>query len=248
MDATTTKQEIAEIRSMQRQAALWRTGASLLSILWVGACLLSLNDAARGLINKGPRQDEFVKTLSTNVQANIAPQAQDLAKQTLTESRPLIEAEFKKMSGRVPELAQASLNELKSLQTTLPEKGQKAIDATYGKMITEKEAKLRTEFPDATEDQVKGLATNLTKLAQERAVSVNNNLFGRHQALLTNIVGSMNTIKAQEPKTASNNDMQTSWDMAIAVLGVVQDEAVNGKTPVKAAPMTNPAQSQDKVN
>ena len=223
MDALSTKTEISELKNIRKQTGLWRLGTGIVTGLWVAGCLLSVNDSVRGLFVAGPRQEKFVSTLSANIQRDIAPNVQTIAAQTIAQARPEVEASFAKLNGRVPELAQASMSELGTLQTSLPQKGQQILGSTYGDMIAQKEQKLREMFPDATEESIKALTHNLTEMAQVKAVSVNDKLIGRHQAALNGIVTHMEQIRLDEAKKPATA-LGTNWDMALAIMDVVHGD------------------------
>jgi hypothetical protein len=223
MDAITTEKEIAELNRIRRQTNWWRWGATLFCLAWVTGCLLSLNNSVQGLFQPGARQQQFVSALSTNVQRDIVPNVQTIATQTLAQTRPDVEAAFGRVNHRVPEIAQASFNELSALQTSVPQKGEKILSDTYAQMIAEKEQKLRDMFPDANEESIKTLTTNLTDIATERAVSANDKLFSRHQTALNNIVTSMEHIRLDEAKKHPSA-LAPDWEMALAIMDVVRGD------------------------
>lgn len=223
MDTLTTEAEIAELQNVRRQTSRWRMGAGALTVLWVAGCFISVNDSVQGLFKPGDRQTKFVSTLSTNVQNDIAPNVQNMVAQTIAEARPEVEASFVKLNARVPEMTQASMTELETLQTSLPQKGEKILGETFGTMIAEKEAKLREMFPDATEENIKALTTNLSDVAQTKAVSVNDKLFGRHQVALNGIVTHMEQIRMEEGKMPAS-PLGTNWEMALSIMDVVRED------------------------
>ncbi len=222
MDTLNTPAEIAELRKLRQQNSLWRTGATVLTVLWIGGCFISVNDSIQGLFKPGARQQKFVDTLSSNVQRDIVPQVESIAKQTFTEAQPQVQASLLKLNERVPELTQASFTELETLQTSLPAKGKTILDETYGKMLLGKEAKIKEMFPDATEENIKTLTTNMTEMAKEKAVTVNDKLFAKHQDSLMGIMESMDKIRATEPKSASPEG--DNWALALAVMDVVRED------------------------
>ncbi|MBC8137051.1 MAG: hypothetical protein H8F28_14315 [Fibrella sp.] len=223
MDALTTEAEIAELQKLRRQTGWWRLGAGALTAIWVAGCFISVNDSVQGLFKPGDRQTKFVSTLSTSVQNDIAPNVQSMVAQTIAETRPEVEASFIKLNDRVPELAQASVTELETLQTSLPQKGEKILGETFGAMIAEKEAKLREMFPEATEENIKALTENLSDVAQTKAVSVNDKLFGRHQVALNGIVSHMEQIRLEEAKVPAS-PLGTNWEMALSIMDVVRED------------------------
>lgn len=223
MDALTTEAEIAELQKVRRQTGWWRLGAGVVTALWVAGCFISVNNSVRGLFNPGERQTKFVSTLSSNVQKDVAPAVQTMVAQTIAETRPEVEQSFVKLNERVPDLAQASMTELETLQTSLPEKGEKILSESFGTMIAEKETKLREMFPDATEENIKALTQNLSDVAQTKAVAVNDKLFGRHQTALNGIVTHMEQIRTEEASVPAS-PLGTNWEMALAIMDVVRDD------------------------
>jgi len=223
MDALTTEAEIAELQKVRRQTGWWRLGAGALTAIWVTGCFFSVNDSVQGLFKEGPRQQKFVSTLSNNVQTDIAPNVQSMVAQTIAETRPEVEASFLKLNDRVPELTQASMTELETLQTSLPQKGEKILGETFGTMIAEKETKLREMFPEATEENIDALTKNLSDVAQIKAVSVNDKLFGRHQVALNGIVSHMEQIRLEEAKVPAS-PLGTNWEMAMSIMDVVRED------------------------
>jgi Asp-tRNA(Asn)/Glu-tRNA(Gln) amidotransferase C subunit len=223
MDTLTTEAEIAELQKVRRQTGWWRMGAGAVTALWVAGCFFTVNDSVQGLFKPGERQTKFVSTLSTNVQNDVAPGVQSLVAQTIAETRPEVEASFMKLNDRVPELTQASMTELETLQTSLPQKGEKILGETYGTMLAEKETKLRAMFPEATEENIKTLTKNLSDVAQTKAVSVNDKLFGRHQTALNGIVTHMEQIRLEEAGVPAS-PLGTNWEMALAIMDVVRED------------------------
>ena len=221
MDTLNTPAEIAELKKLRQQNSWWRTGATVLTVLWLGGCVLSVNSSVQGLFNPGARQQAFTTKLSSNLQTTIVPDIQQRAAQTLTEARPEVEASFRKLNDRVPELTQASLSELNTLQTSLPASGQQILSETYGEMLSQKEAKIKEMFPDATEENIKALTTNMTEVAKDKALSVNDKLFAKHQDSLLAIMDSMEKIRATEPKTGGAD---SNWELALAVMDVVRED------------------------
>ncbi|MBC8140342.1 MAG: hypothetical protein H7Y38_02745 [Armatimonadetes bacterium] len=222
MDTLNTPAEIAELKKLRQQNSWWRIGATALTVLWIGGCFISVNNSVQGLFNPGARQQQFVNTLQGNIQRDIVPQVEGIAKQTFTEAQPQVQASLLKLNDRVPELTQASFTELETLQTSLPAKGKTILDKTYGEMLSGKEAKIKEMFPEATEENIKTLTTNMTNIAEEKAVTVNDKLFAKHQDSLMGIMESMDTIRTTEPKGASAEG--ENWELALAVMDVVRDD------------------------
>lgn len=243
---TPVRNEIHEIESLRKQIFWWRTGATLVTAAVVVGCLLSLNDAVRGLAQDGPRQKEFVGYVSTGLQKEVMPNIQTLASQTLTEIQPQVRQEFARLNDRVPELTAAVQKELKTLQDELPKTSEKTLDDAFGNLVRSRESKIKAMYPDVTEDQLKTLVTNLTNAGEAQVRQANAELFAPHQAALGTILDDMRKIAATEPPTPKGQD--PTWEMGLAVLDVVRADLKDAQTgaPTGIAPAGSPAKTTAK--
>lgn len=224
MDADHVRRDIGELERLQSQIRWWRLGTGLLTAAVVVGCVAGINSSVQGLLQPGPRQEAFTSELSTGLQRDVLPSIQNLAGQAMTDIRPEVEAEFNRLGERVPELAEASYEQISLLQTNLPARGQKVLGDTFGKMLAEREDKIRAMFPEVTEEKVDTLTKNLTEMAQERAVAVNDRLFSRHMSAMENIVEDMEHIRLAEAPAPGSTRPDPNWEMAVAVLDVVRDD------------------------
>ncbi|RYD19454.1 MAG: hypothetical protein EOP88_18925 [Verrucomicrobiaceae bacterium] len=222
MQASTVQAEIRQLESYRQQAFWWRTGAILVLVGVVGFSLYSLNAAVRGLAESGPTQDAFVAQLSEGMRKEVIPNIQTVAGQTLTEIQPQIREEFNKLNARVPELTDATIQEFQTLQTSLSKTSEKTLDESYKGLLTSREQKIRSMYPDVTEDQVKGLISNLTTAGETEIRNANDELFAPHQAALAGIMDHMETIRNSE--AADTKGIDPNWEMGIAVLDVLRDD------------------------
>lgn len=220
MEAGTVREEIRQIESCRKQAFWWRTGALVAVILITGGSLMALNNSVRSLVESGPRQDEFVGEFSQGLRNDIMPNVQALTSQTLTEIQPQIRQEFGRLNNRVPELTDATLKELKTLQAELPRQSEKILDDSFGNLLASREKKIRQMYPDVTEEQVKTFVNNLQKTGEVQIRQANDELFSPHQAALTNILDRMETIKNSE--AAQVKGVDPSWEMGLALLDVIR--------------------------
>ena len=246
MEAGTVREEIRQIESCRKQAFWWRTGALVALVLVVGGSLATLNSSVRGLVESGPRQDEFVGEFSQGLRTEIMPNVQSLTSQTLTEIQPQIKQEFTKLNTRVPELTDATLKELKTLQAELPRQSEKILDESYGKLLSSREAKIRQMYPDVTEEQVKTFVGNLQKTGETQIRQANDELFSPHQSALTSILDHMETIKSSE--AAETKGVDPSWEMGLALLDVIRGDiaTTTGAGDTKTSGATAPNPSGDK--
>lgn len=222
MDSDEVKRQVQELERLRAEIRWWRLGSMLAILLITVVCVATIASAVNGLVREGPRQQVFVDKVSEGFQQNVMPQVQTIASQTLTEIRPQVEAEFGKLNERAPEIAQASIKEFEILQRNLPERGEKVMTDTFGAMLKEKEPKIREMFPEATEENVAALVTNLTEVGQERVVLVNDKLFSGHMNAMNRIVEDLTFI--QHAEAGNTKGMEPSWEMAILLLDLVRED------------------------
>lgn len=211
MTGDEVKKKISELEALRSQARLWRIGATCAIVLIVVLCVGSLVNSVHNLFRPGPAQDEFSSTLTTDLKRDVLPNVQTLATQAITDSKPEVETAFSKLNGRVPELTSASLKQLELLQHNLPERGDKVLNATYGVMLKKHEAKIKTMFPEATDENVAALVTNMTAEGQKQIVSANDTLFSKHMEALNGIVADLTTIQNTEPVSRTKTKPTGKW-------------------------------------
>lgn len=219
---STTIDSVSELRRTRRQLRWWRWGTFIAIGGIVAWSLVSLNGSVRGLAEVGERQELFVQHLSRGLEQEIVPDLENAASTTLTQIRPEVEQALYKLNDRVPELTQATLREVEALQTSLPVRGEKALDETFTKVLAEREVTIKKMFPEVTEEQVKKLMVNLADAAHVQLLAANEELFATHQKVVMKIIDHMNVIKANE-KIDPETDHAT-WEMGIAMLDIVRDD------------------------
>jgi hypothetical protein len=221
------EQQIKEIKELRGQLSGWRWGLFGMSVLVVVTAIGTVNTAFRGLVDKGPRQDEFVKTLTTELDRDVKPLVEDMARQTISEVQPEINAAIEEANGQLPVVAQAALDELDQLQTSLPERSKKVLETAFVAMLQKKEAELKEMFPEATEEQIERLLTNLAESAGEQAQGAAVELFGKHHDTLMAIHENLETIAEKESKNLAGVD--PSWEMGLLVMDILREDLENNR-------------------
>ncbi len=216
MTAEEITEKIRAHESIQKQIKFWRWGASGAIVLITVLCVASLIGQVHALFQPGPVQQEFASTLTDGLKRDVLPSVTDMAKQALTDSKPQVQAAFTKLNDRVPELTSTSLKQFDILQKELPEKGDKALQDTYGEMLKRQEPKIRAAYPDASDANVQALVTSMTAEGQSQIVSANNTLFAKHLAALNSIEADLTKIQDTEPVAA--NEDKANWEMALLVV------------------------------
>ena len=220
MDPATVQSNIRELEALRAQTRYWRWGISVVLLVTVVTCLVSLRNAMNGLASEGATREAFVQDLSQRMQKDAVPTIEQMGTQALHEIN--FQAEVQKLNKRTPELAKASLAEVKTFGDDLPARGKKVLDATFGAAIKQHQAKLQAEFPEATPDQLTALMNNLAAEALTQAESVNTELFAEHRKAIDSIMKDFANI--QSAGAAEAKGQQPTWDMALLVFDLARTD------------------------
>ena len=214
------KSDISELESLRRRAAIWRWGtiAAVLLIMLVGVGLM--NQAVQNLIRPGAGQERFVAQVNTGLQRNVVPELQTLATQTLTESQPIVQEEVAKLNARVPEVADVAMKQFQLLQTELPESSSKVLNKTFGQMLSERKAKVKAMYPDATDEQIDQFITNLSEQGTQSMTNVSVRLFDRHIETMSAI--SDNVDQIQRAEAPNIKDEIPTWQMGLLIFDIAR--------------------------
>jgi hypothetical protein len=218
MTSGTAESQIQELEKLRQQMRWWRLGATFASLAVVVVSALTIHRSFKALMTEGPTQESFVAQLNQGLQADVMPLVQSIAGTTLSELKPEVNAAFAKVNARVPEVTQATMEQLEQLQKNLPVRAEKCLTASFDGMLKSKEKKIKEMFPEATEEQVQALVTNLADAAQNEVKVANEQLFAKHQAELAAIINDMRAIQKAEAKNIQGID--PTWEMGLLVLDV----------------------------
>ncbi len=259
MTSQDLRADIARLEAVRRQTQIWRAGISVALLVTTVGSLAMIRNSVYGLFQPGDIQNQFTTKLSSNLQKDVVPQVQALATQTLTQMRPEVETAFNGLNKRTPELSQAASTQFDTLQKNVQEKGQAAIEKTFGDMLAKKEVDLKKQFPDASDEKLKAIAKNVSDEAAERIVSSRDTLFSKHLAALNSSMGHLSDI--QESEKVPADEQVADWDLVSAVLDMAHHDANNlgapslttsagGATTSASASTstTKPAPAKDKSN
>jgi hypothetical protein len=242
MDSLGTQEQIRELEVLRSQKRLWQLCLTLAVAVILVVCLLKMRSAAYGLVTDGPTKTAFVNDLSARLQQDAVPSIQEMGMQALHEIN--FADEVKKLNRRTPELAQASMQQMKLLGNDLADRGKKILDTTFTTALKQRESKIRTLFPEATDTQISELMTNLTSEAQEQIADINDDLFAPHKKALDGIVQDITLIQNQDATTVKGE--QPTWEMGLLVFdlarndlkGLETTEDANGTTVIPARSVT----------
>ena len=228
MEPTTTEARIRELESIRKQINLWRGGSALVIFATLAICLGLLYSDAKALATQGPTQQLFVDKLQAGMNDKVVPRLQETASRTLTEMQPVVQKEFLALNKRVPDVTKATLDQVQMLQTSLPQTVTKALNDTFEKSLSGKEAQIKGMYPDVTEDQVKTLFQNLNKITADKSQAVAQGIIAPHVAELDGIRKNLDHIAQTEPRTANDSD---NWQLGLAVFDVIREDVKDLKLP-----------------
>jgi len=220
MATVDVKQQITELAALRRQIRMWQIGILVILVVLVAGSLITLRNSAAGLINEGAAHEQFVTDLSGRLQKSAVPSIEQMGTQALHEIN--WQDEVQKLNRRTPELAKASESEIKLLGAHLSTRGQKVLDSTFTAALKQREAKIKTMFPEATPQQLNDLLAALTQEASEQANDISTTLFAPHKHAMDGIVMDFTKIQTRE---APNIKSETpTWEMALLIFDIARAE------------------------
>jgi hypothetical protein len=198
----------------------WRT-ATLLVVLVVSVLFgTTLTRAVQALKNPGPSRDVFMSRLQSGMEQQVLPEAKSLVSSAAAEVAPLVMAEIQKISLQGPLYADALKRELDALKTNMPKKAETVLNQTVGKVVREREAKVRAMYPDLTEEKVSQLLENLVSEAEVRLVKVIDETSRPHQESLEKIIALLDEIHTAEAENVKED--KPTLEMALVFLDLFQ--------------------------
>jgi len=218
MESVGTQEQIRELESLRSQKRVWQVCITLALVVTLAICLARLKNAIYGIAYDGPTKAEFANDLSARLQQSVVPNIQQMGLEAIHEIN--FQQEAQKLNRRTPELAQASLQQVKLLGNNLAERGKKVLDSTFNAALKQRESKIRAMFPNATDAQVTELMTNLTSEAQEQIADINDSLFTPHKKALDGIVEDITLIQNADANAVKGE--HPTWEMGLLVFDIAR--------------------------
>jgi hypothetical protein len=109
---------------------------------------------------------------------------------------------------------------LDALKTNMPKKAETVLNQTVGKVVREREAKVRAMYPDLTEEKVSQLLENLVSEAEVRLVKVIDETSRPHQESLEKIIALLDEIHTAEAENVKED--KPTLEMALVFLDLFQ--------------------------
>ena len=222
MDDNQVKAKIDELGRIRREMAWWRVGGALASLAIIGVCLSLLSSSVRGLTQQGPAQELYLSEVQHGLNKDFVPRLQLVASRTISEMQPIVQAELNQLNTRVPELTQASLKQVEQLQKSIPERGEKVLDETFGAALQAQEPEIRKMFPSVKEQQVDVLMKSLGEMATVRGSRIADELLLPHTNRMRRIVAGLRKIESTEKPAVSGE--VADWHMGLLVLDLLRED------------------------
>lgn len=218
----TVSQQIQELESLRRQTRrfnLWATLA-LATIVFVGVG--AIINSFYGLTISGPKQAEFLKCLSGELQREVPPAVQKFAEPSVKRLKPAVEAEIKRLDARAPQVVDAALRELNTMGTNLPVGAGIILEQTVGKAVAARDERLRKMFPGTTDGKVIVLLDNIHIEAQDQLLKASERMFNPHLNSIQSILANLDKIEKTEPVDATQEI--NPWQVAFLFMDVFSQE------------------------
>lgn len=214
--------QVRELAALRSQLRLWRTAIPLVTVGVITYGVFTIYHSAASLVVEGPPREAFVAAFTDGLNTEVRPTVEKIAQQTFSETREAVNKELARLNDRTPELAGALKKEVETLIHNVPRRGERVLQASFGAMLKKREADIRKQYPDVTEQRVATLVLQLTDLAQQRLDHVTHHLFSPHLESLSGVMDDVAHIRRTE--TISAREDLASWDMALLVFDLIRDE------------------------
>jgi len=238
MENPDIQSEIIELRAIRRQVVYWRVGLVCLFLAIIFTCVSIFWSAIRNLANDGEGRDLFVQTLTYKLKNEVTPQVKEVGEETLR--RLDFKGKIQYLNSRAPDVANASMTELRQLASDIPVRGQQVITNVFNQTIQARKNTLTKEFPDIKEEEITSFLADFTEETQTQVTNVTNSLFTPHINAMNGITNDLIAIQQVEGRAASA-DMPTV-EMAVLIMDILRADMASmtdkypGKKPGAAAP------------
>jgi len=218
MENRGSRSEIEEIRALRRQIRIWTPGLVVVLAVVVLVCLLVMWNAVGGLIHQGATQDQFAQKLGDRMENNVMPLVQDVGEEALRSID--WNDQISQLNARAPEVASASLEQLRLLGTNNLAQGKTILTEELDKALQGHEAMLREQFPDASEEQIAGFLADLSRETQVQLAEYVDMLFTPHIEAMNSMTDDLKGIQRSEGP-AGTSEVPT-WEMAFLIVDIAR--------------------------
>jgi hypothetical protein len=232
METVDGRSDIDELCAVRRLLTVWRTGLFALIALLVLVCTFLMQNTIANLARKGQPRDEFVQQVGLVMQRSILPQIQDVGAEAVRSVD--FNREISQLNKRAPEVANASMKELRLLARNIPTSGKKVLAQEFDNALQKQAVALKTQFPEASEAEITDFLAEFTSETQTQLTGITDTLFTPHITAMNNIVADLQIIQALEGPAAKGE--VPTWEMAFLIADIARAdiEAMTAPTPTDA--------------
>lgn len=218
---TNIQERIVELDALKAQAARWKFGSTLFTIVVVVGCVLSILNNVKTLTEDGPRREDMTERLKEGINQQVVPEVRMQAQRSLLRMKPMLAEEFQHIDSRSMEVAQRFFRELRVLEGNVADETEGILDETFGAALAAREETVRRLYPEASRERMTRLAHNFYGEFEKVVMKVTEDLFTPHMAALGGVVQHVNKIRDEEKIPP---DAEFDLDVALLVLDIVRNE------------------------
>ena len=223
MNSEEVSQQIEELEALKKEAARWRTYGVLIILVTVLTCVGKIVFSVAGLAKPGDVQDEFMGYVKAGVTNQLIPTLTNSVMVKLeTDIKPAVQAELRRIEGRLPDVSAAAELEIQTLMDNLPVRLTNVVAETFGVELAQREAKLRQMYPDVTEDKLTTLVSRMNSEVFEQVDRITEELFVDHLVMIDQIIVAIDKIKDSDEPDLYEKD--APWELGTLVFEVVKEE------------------------
>ncbi len=237
-------EDIRRLDRMRSETSAWSLGSFIAIVAILALGTWNVISGVRDLFRAGPVQNEFAADLVSRLNSDVLPDVQKLAGEAITQSQPAVQAQFQQLSGRLPDVSNAFMEQFTQLQQNLPVQGQKVLSDTFGETLQAEVPKIQQMYPDVTKDNITTAVDNISSATQQQIGSASTKMFSKHVEALKGIIGDMRTIEASEP--INPNQDKANLQMAMALIGAFHSDLTGAKLQSDETASSKPAKEAKK--
>ncbi len=231
MENESVRSVIEELNAVRRQAQVWRSLLVIVLLVFVVSCVSLLWNAASSLAQEGPKRDRFVQKIGMSMQNDILPKLKDVGAEVAR--RVDFNKQIATLNQSIPKVAGDALGEVRLFAEGVPEKGMKVVSDEFSTALESQGDKLNEEFPEATDEQLKNLMSNMTNEAQYQLGAIMDQIASEHITTMNDILADMKAIQALEGEKAST-DVPTI-EMVFLISDILRADYDEAKAEIDAA-------------
>lgn len=215
--------KIQELEALKKEAGRWKLGGVVAVLAIVVICLLTLKSNVTSLVEDGPKKDKLMANLREEADKQIIPDLKGSLEEAQKIAVDAVKTELTKLNERLPEITAKAQTEAVALGQDLQKEADVVMQATFQKMLNEREAKIRKMYPDVTEAKITSAIANLQTAIEAELNKLIEEMFIEHLQAVDGIVQHIQMIK-DDNDDLDLLDQNAPWEMATLVFEIVKEE------------------------